>query len=316
MSHEMIVDNKTWKFKIALYEENTYHTEILGTFLYYCRENNIKVDYYNDSDQSYFYEHYVKLFNMNIIRYKNVELLDRVDEYKYILVGTMGKISKIETAFYTNLDKFICIFHNYDDQNGNDITNPDIKKLVMTPLNKTIGSFILPIFSPQIVTDRKMGKTITLVGRFKSREWTHIMPLVDSGYSIQIITRRAKMVPKTLAEFKHPNVKVFLKRNADDMMRIINKSNYLLCLTDYNSWYYKDRLSGIIALSFNYGVPLLMPKLLNEIYGFDCVVEYDTYMEIPNIIENTNYDNIVKLLNKTTGDIIRNNNVILNNIFI
>jgi hypothetical protein len=305
--------------KIALYEENNYHTEILGTFLYYCKINNIDVHYYNDSDMSSFYEHYLELFNMDIPRFKNIELNDNFSQYNYVVIGTMGKVEQVKELYYNNLSKFINIFHNHDDPTIDDIYNTNIKKIVMTPLNISYGDYILPVFRPQKEYKKiGNGKVLCMVGRFKNRDWRQIIPLINNGYIIHIITRRVKMVPKELLENSklEKNIRISFKKTAKEMANIIERSNYLLCIVDENSWYYKDRLSGIIPLSINYNKPLIISSNLNKIYKLEGVVEYDTIDEIPNKLENIDYDHLLTKHNNFSANIIDNNNMILNNIFI
>jgi len=213
---------------IAYYEENDYHTEIFCFILDYCLYHGYTCDYYNNKDQSYFLEHYENVFKLHtkIKRYNNSSLRENIDKYNYIIVGTMGCTLLIDDLIKDNGQKFIQIYHNRDDliKESNDSYIPNIsntsdllsKVIVLTPLNSHVGPYLLPIFEPflrgkmlnfnscseldaSLLAKRQKQKIITIVGRFtKHRTCEAILPLLESDYTIWIITRKAKFVPPQL----------------------------------------------------------------------------------------------------------------------
>jgi hypothetical protein len=314
--------------RFAYYEEYDYHTEIMGFLLDYCIENNHECDYFNDKDQSYFFEHYENKFkDLRVKRYKNIELRNKIDDYDYIVIGTMGHSGLIDDLIEPS--KFLQVYHNNDDLDKVHKTlesySNEYKKIVLTPLNHKVGPYLLPIFkSPNNQRpDQIKDKIVTMVGRFtNNRSYETLLPLLNFEYTIWIIARKPKFVPKPLINLSLNNtkLKIFYKLNAQKMSELLAKSRYILCVAEENSWYYKDRLTGTIPLSYNYDLPILIPSNLNKIYGMTGAVEYKQPENIPDLIKTIDsepgkYTTLVQNLINQKTQIVEHNHNLLNNIF-
>lgn len=303
--------------RLAYYEEHDYHTEIMGLFLDYCLKNNYTCDYYNNKDQSYFLEHYEHIFNINPLnRFKNEELRNKIDVYDYIIIGTMGHSNLIDDLILAKPDKFLQVYHNDDDLKKVDknLNSYATKKIVLTPLNDKVAPYLLPIFSVS-KPPTKRDRIVTIVGRFTNhRSYESLLPLLNFDYTIWVISRRPKFVPEPLVELsrKNPNLKISYKLDAQKMSQVLMKSRFILCVAENDSWYYKDRLTGTIPLSYNYDLPVLIPSKLNQIYGLAGAVEYEEPEGIPDLIkaidlESGRYESLVETLIKQKAEIIEGN---------
>jgi hypothetical protein len=323
--------------RIAYYEENDYHTEILGTFLEYCCLKGYKMDFFNNKDQSYFINHYESKFKVKIDKFPNEELLAKFEIYDYVIVGTMGATSLLSPLMESEekRKKFIQVYHNADDLKASTKLKPSeltryitemlslTKCVVLTPLNRTVGSYLLPIFDNCNNAIRAKSKIIAMVGRFtQHRHYDALLPLLSvSDYTLWIIARRVKFVPPELVELskRNPKIRISYKLDAQKMSDVLKRAKFLLCAAEPDSWYYKDRLTGTIPLSFNYEVPMLIPKNLNAIYKIQGAVEYESVTEIPTLvskIENSegSYEKIVKMLVEQKKSIVKENREILENL--
>lgn len=313
--------------RLAYYEEKDYHTEIMGLFLDYCIQGNHRCDYFNDKDQSGFLDHYESILNIKpkLSRYKNVELRGKIVDYDYVIIGTMGCSSLIDDLITKEPGKFLQVYHNDDDLKKDHSGHPRLTKnekvIVLTPLNRKVGPYLLPIFRPPLAmtVPKKNEKIIAIVGRFtQHRTYESLLPLLKLDYTIWVISRRPKFVPEALVELANrtPKIKISYKLNAQKMSEILIRSRYLLCIAEDDSWYYKDRLTGTIPLSYNYDLPLIIPGKLNNIYKIKVGIEYDEPESIPERLREIDstpgkYENIIQTLQEQKQEIVTENRKIL-----
>lgn len=305
--------------KIAYYEENNYHTEIFGTFLYYLNVNRINVTVYNNSDKSDYINYYKKICDFEL---KNTdEILKDHPSFDYIIIGTSYSTEHIKDIYNDIKNKMIPVCHLMEN------INSDINCFVLTPLN-TINNkchYVLPIHNFITETNNINKKNIfTLVGRFKdnNRDTADILFTLNKfkhlNFELHIYARHIKFIPKSLMEFSklNPNkLKIFLKTKTNILEKKISESKYLLTLVSKNSCYHKDRLSGIIPLSFNYNIPLIMDKKLNQIYNFSSCLTYENSLseiiEKATNISDNDYTDLVNQVKDEKINIINNNNLVL-----
>jgi len=309
--------------KIAYYEENNYHTEIMGMFLEYFSNSDTEITVYNSADMSSSVDYFKKFSNFSLKLHK--ELINEYDLYDKIIVGSAGNtkdlIDKIDQIDY---NKFIFICH----------LSIDIKKqykniIVLTPLNCKIIinpniKYCLPIhnYIKDVVPFKK--NILTIIGRFKdiNRDTNDLVNLInkyyDLDFTVQIFVRATKFVPKVLLNLskKYPNkFKIFLKTSSEKMDEYLKMSKYILPLVSKNSWYHKDRLSGNIALAYNYNVPLIIDEQLQEIYQIkNCITYKNSLSEIIEqivLMDEQKYNQMVSKFIQSKNEIITNNNSIL-----
>ena len=320
--------------KIAYYEENKYHTEIIGFLLEYIIYKNsttkelFDIVIYNDKDMSNTLNYYKNKYKFKI---KNNLLINQdINDYKYIFIGTSSNTQKIDQSILTDHNnRIIYICHLKDD-----IRDYYKNIIVLTPLNiisELPISYIKPIHNLiKYENDNKIIKLtrIVIIGRFKdnNRDILDLINLINNyrqyNFEIIICSRLEKFIPNDLINLskEYPTyLKILIGLNSNELEKIIINSKFICPLISNNSWYFKDRYSGNIALSFNYNKPLIIQNKLKDMYEIQNCVSYNE--NISEIIEdltnmsNEEYNNVVNNLYKEKIDIINANNLILNNIF-
>lgn len=300
---------------IAYYEENNYHTEIMGTFLYYFREKGIMVTVYNNMDRSEYVQYFKKICNFE---------LKKIDEFKkfhhthnYIILGTSYSIEHIRDMYNHIKYKIIPVCHLKENINDNE------KCIILSPINliNKNCNYIFPIHNFMNNCTEKKANIFSLIGRFKddNRDTQDLINTItkyhDLNYEIHIYSRHKKFIPKKIFELQsaYPNrLKIFLKIKMDMLEKRINNSKFLITLVKNNSCYHNDRLSGILPLAFNYNIPLIMDKSLNNIYKFESSIQYNNSLaEVIEYVTNINgieYTNLVNKVALEKKNIIENNN--------
>ena len=305
--------NNIYIMKVAYYEENNYHTEILGVFLYYCQMNTINMIVYNDSDKSEYIDYYKKIHNFELKKID--EIKKEYDEYDYIILGTSYSVDRIKDIYSKIYSKMIPVCHLKEN------IVSDQQCIILTPLNVKNAScnYILPIhnFNPDTSIQKKKN-IFTLVGRFKdnNRDTDDLINSLSKcnsqNYEVHLYARHVKFIPKRIFEYSTQNpskLKIFLKTKTAILEKRIKESKFLLTLVSKNSYYHNDRLSGVIPLAFNYNVPLIMDKNLNNIYGFSSCLTYDN--SLSEILEYA-IEMSEDVYNSKIKDVMCEKNIIVN----
>jgi hypothetical protein len=322
--------------KFAYYEENKYHTEIIGLLLEYIIYINsntnklIELTVYNDKDYSNTLNYFKNKYKFKIKN--NNSINTDFDEYNYIFIGTSNAINKINQDIIThNNNKIIYICHLKED-----IMNSFNNIIVLTPLNNLKNNkihYILPIhnFLNYKENDYRINKNnrIVITGRFKDnhRDVNDLINFINNNnnnnidFEIIICSRLEKFVPNELYELSKINpshLKIFIGLNSTELEKIIMSSKYICPLVSSGSWYFNDRFTGSIALSYNYNKPLIIQNKLRDIYGIKNCLSYEntlteTIDKITNI-SDSEYINIIKDLYTEKLEIINRNNKTLDGI--
>ena len=287
--------------KIAYYEQNNYHTEIMGTFLeYFTTNKGCEIVVYNSADKSSTVSYFNKFCNFALK--PHTELASEHQLFDKIIIGTSSDCEDfIGRASGVDFNKVIYVCHLKSD------IRPIYQNIiVLTPLNNLPKTnYLLPIhnYITEIVPRKK--NILTIIGRFKdnNRDTADLVKLITNynhlDFCVQIFSRVAKFVPKVLFELSatHPTrLRISLKTPSDKMDTYLRKSKFILPLVKKNSWYYKDRLSGSIALAYNYNVPLIMDKQLQNIYGTDGIFYENSLSEI--------IETVVKMPDETYNELV------------
>ena len=320
--------------KFAYYEENKYHTEIIGLLLEYIIYINsntnklIELTVYNDKDYSNTLNYFKNKYKFKIKN--NHSINTDFDEYNYIFIGTSNAINKINQDIIThNNNKLIYICHLKEN-----IMNSFNNIIVLTPLNNLKNNkihYILPIhnFLNYKENDYKINKNnrIVITGRFKDnhRDVNDLKNFIEynnnGDFEIIICSRLEKFVPNELYELSKINplhLKIFIGLNSTELEKIIISSKYICPLVSSESWYFNDRFTGNIALSYNYNKPLIIQNKLRDIYDIkNCLSYENTLIELIDKITNisdSEYINIIKDLYTEKLEIINRNNKKLDSI--
>lgn len=304
------------KYKIAYYEEKDCHTEIFGMFLYNLKDSNFTL--YNDKDKSDYVSYFKKFTN-----YETKPTDKFLEEYKsfdLIIIGTSSDTKKIKHILneYEIKNKTYLIVHLKEELDSLDY-NDNI--IALTPLNINLkykrSKYILPIHNYYTETITKKENILSIVGRFKNgnRDINGLVSLIknhnDKNFRVHLFSRHQKFVPKEIFELnkEYPNkIKIFLGLDGKELEKRLVKSKYLLPLAKIDDIYHQDRMSGSIPLAFNYNVPLIIDKKLNDIYDFTSTITYENKLE--ELIDIINDDNEIKY-QKILFDFIEEKNQIL-----
>lgn len=312
--------------RIAYYEENNYHTEIMGTFLEPFK-NSDEIVVYNNQDKS----GYVEMFNEKInFIVKNTDLLlDEINSFDIVIIGTSTSFKFVDNEkinFMGTKPKIVFISHLKNDTDK----FKDYNGVVLTPIN-IIGNlkYILPINNFFLDKNKTYDKIrICIIGRFKdsNRNINDIIKLLleypNLNYEIIIYSRHIKFVPKhlfTIQRFYKDKIKINLDVPISKIIKSIGNINYFCPLSSSKSCYSEDRLTGIIPFSFNYNTPLLLDENTNNIYNLKSSIIYKKSLcEIIESLCNKTIEEYNGIVSNTIDEkkIILNNNLnVLNDIF-
>lgn len=327
--------------KIAYYEENTYHTEIIGSFLEYFSKINADIVIYNTLDKWSAIEYFQNFCKFTVK--PNTELVNEYQSFDKIIIGTYENSStddfprrllhsdtstncSILMDKIKNIDqnKFVYICHLQNDINLN---HENI--IVLTPINLINPSikYILPIHN--FITDVVPNKNniLTIIGRFKdkNRDTDDLVKLIKNynhfDFCIHLFSRYKKFVPDVLFKLanEYPNkFKIHLKTKTNILDKHLKNSKYILPLVSKHSCYHKDRLTGNIPLAYNYNVPLIIDKTLQNIYGIENCVSYQNSLteiiESVTKISEDEYNNLVSKMMEEKKNIISKNITTFNSI--
>lgn len=289
-----IID-KIKSHRIAYYESMNCHLEVIGPFLEYSHRKGLLFDLYCDLNEisrthQYFKELYgnMRYYDFNKINSNN---------YKIIINGANNNDLKTYT-------RAIC--HNFDTceyKSGN---------ITFTPLiNKDY--FIFPVHNLIKYQNKPKKNVVAVIGRFKddNRETQIINKLLELGFTIYFFIRSRKWIPKDFEGNK--KVKFLIKCHSIDMHNyLINEVKYILPCAKDGGIYFKDRISGSIALAYNYNIPLIMQKELFDIYN---LIGYD-YTTIPALdLSNEKYKEMCMNIEKHKKEIVSKNTRLLDKMF-
>ena len=320
-------ENKIFEYEIAYYEERNYHTEILGTFAEYFHKKNIKITVFNDGDKSDFISFYRKYYGYTVKPTSAIIDTDEHKKYKYIIIGTRDESLKLDKIYEEISDKCVLIYHLLSN-----IKNDHRNNIVLTPLNITSKSRVclLPIYGVYTNINKNKCKNIyALIGRFKdgNRDTDELVNIIENNrndnYEINIYIRHKKFVPHCLMELtkKYPkNLKILIGLKTEELEKKLRHTKFMISLISHNSVYHEDRLSGIIPLSFNFNIPLIIDKTTNNIYDFKSTIVYE--QKVSEIFVKTNnldqeeYQQIIEKMIDEKNDIIKHNESKLDSIFI
>lgn len=313
---------------IAYYEENNYHTEILGTFLEPFIKNNSNITVFNNSDNSDYITYFQQIINYQLKKIN--DFADLYTQFDIIIVGTSSTCSFLSNPNF-NLSsiksKIYMISHLVEDLEKV-IT---FYNIVLTPLNQNSNNlYILPInnFYTQKQKNYNTCRIIGLVGRFKdsNRDIKDLINLVSNyshlNFCIKIFTRHKKFIPNeiNLLQSKYPNkILIYYKISTNNLIKQLNTINYFCPLSSQKSWYLKDRLSGMIPFAYNFNTPLLLDSLSNQIYKLKSTIVYKT--SLCEIIEDLcvkteiNYLQLIDDLIEEKKEICESNNQKLDKLF-
>lgn len=309
------INHNNNSINIAYFEENPFHTEIIGTFIEFFIKFNINFTIFNTYDPSKYIEFFSKFSNTSLSIKNSNSLFNIINTFHFIIIGTSYNTNNLKNII-KNFDnsKIIHIAHlNIAIKNSQ-------KTIVLTPLNITpLTKFILPIHNIYNITHpNKHNNIIAIIGSFENRDYNQLHTLLKYNIHIHLFSRFKKDSHIDLLSKQFNNLSLFFDKNTIEIEELFKNVKYIWCSVKDNGCYFKDRLTGLIPLSFNFNIPLIINKKLNDIYNLKSTITYNNISDIPNIINNINnnqYNDIINNLICEKNIIINNNHSLFKNIF-
>jgi hypothetical protein len=302
--------------KIAYYEHNYYHSEIIACFLEYFKKYACQLTVYNDIDLSRWIIYYGQFYHFEI---KPIKLFfSEYTQYDHIIIGSFDA----ETSEIVHPSK-ITVVHLADEITK--VKNTQI--IVLTPLNyRPNFYYILPVHQ---FINTHANKTIDfiIVGRILNynRDIKDMMNLLSSSlnFSIHIFVRKSskKYIRRDLIPIVRKNPKVIFHQNvkAQYLEGFLKSAKFILPLIKNNGPYHCNCLTGSIALAYNYLLPPILDRKTQNIYQIPGSLVYEnSIMEvIPQALQmsSSEYARMVDQLRVDREKIVNNNIQILDRLF-
>jgi hypothetical protein len=287
--------------KIAIYNGFSFHYEMFGYIIHYCRTKNYDLTIYSDDNLGY-KDYYKPIFSNE---YRPVYLFDsEKKEYDYIFLITDDDRSyKINDSEINK--KTICIEHHYT------IRNPVFENRIATrPFSSEHRKWALPVYP--IITNRNIVKDDT---------YTHVVFLCeDHKYNINIVKRLKSIDPivfhaisrsMTRDKFQGIDIDVRIYRNIDtkELIKIISNASYIITDLALIKTHTHESMSGSIPLAFSTLTPLIISKETNAYYKFKNVIEFDNSSDPIHLIEINR-----ELLKKERDALIQKNHALFDSL--
>ena len=243
----------------------------------------------------------------NIISYESSQIIKDMMKLDLIIFLSSGDINQYWVKEYLSIKgkRIITIPHVPKHPHPNDNIS-----IVLTPILKNINNgndvhYILPIYNkiPANLHENKMC-ILGVVGLCdeNNKDIKDLELLIDtvdpSKFLVYIFTRGSNISRRLINKYKFSNVMVFENIGSSEMVRKLEMCKFILPLPSKDSWYYKDRLTGVIPLAINNNIPMVLPNKLKEIYDLKGCISYDSSLleiidEVVNISEDK-YNHILQ----------------------
>ena len=268
--------------KIAIFNGFTFHYEMFGYIIYYCKYKGYELTVFkpnrNDQDQGYigFYNQHYGSYR---VTYKDIGLFENEKHVFDAIFLVTDDDPHFDTGNRIINEKTICIDHSYR------IRSPIFsKRIAVRPFAAGYyRDWALPMY-PILDISQKMQK------KHASSDEIHITLLGDSvmPYHVGILNRiekPKKIVIHAISRFMSPDkfngirsdiaLHVYRNISTDELFSIMYTSDY--CITDLTESknYVDEVMSGSIPLAFSTLTPLILSKQSNSYYRFKNVIEYD-----------------------------------------
>jgi hypothetical protein len=302
--------------KIAYYEPNYYHSEILASFLEYFKRYSCRLTVYYDEDLSKWIVYYRQFYHFEE---KSTRLFfSEYTLYDHIIIGSFDT----GTSEIIHPSKIIVVHAAHEIVN---IKNAQI--IVLTPLNyRPNFYYILPIHQ---FVDTHIHKKIDfiIIGHIyvQYRDTKDLMNFLNSNlkFSLHIFVRKAskkyikcKLIPMVQ---KNPNIVFHENVKAQELEGYLKSAKFILPFVKKNGPYHNDRLTGSIALAYNYLLPPILDRKTQNIYQISGSLVYEnSIMEvIPQALQmsSSEYARMVDQLRVEREKIVNNNIQMLDKIF-
>ena len=289
--------------KIAIVGSFDYHIECIGFLLEMCVSNTIDIYLQNDSDKYKWIEHYLTIYNFNVI----------YDNFHSDIINNYDKIFKLTSNDDCLNDKKIISILHVDNKVtlGNRISE---KFISFTPYIKGNNiHHIFPIYRPILIDNSNIGKIVTMIGHYKNYfidNDTRNFINNNNNYTFVLILWGDNRYPN-LNNLK--NVKLLSNVKTDDMNNIINNSKFILSKKVINH----DRFSGQLSLAMSYEKPLIVDRKTKDAYNLPGITFNNNYSEIGSLddITDEKYKLLKNEIKSLKNELIDKSKTMLNSVF-
>jgi hypothetical protein len=264
--------------KIAVWNGFDFHYEMFGYILEYIKYTHIPMDLYVHIDMENckeWIEIYKKIFNFkfNWIKITTHEILSSYD--LIILLTDDDETMPNEFINIHGKDKIICIDHHTCIRRENMLERIGTRFFYNRPNCK----WALPCYYGINKIDKiKLLENndkiiVSCIGMQNQPPNIQFLRDLFSNFDdieFNILAREIKYQYENV-----PNVKIFENTNSNNIIDIVKKSHYMLCIGDSNNTDpIKLSMSASIPMSFTFGCKIIIPYTWNEFYNLKSVIEY------------------------------------------
>jgi hypothetical protein len=317
--------------KIAIIEFNNCHFETLMTWIEYAILKNYDYKIFVDIEniKNNWLDYYNTIVNIkdNIVLIN--ELKKTIDDYDILFMNTSHIINTTNTFIkeLKNYNKKTIFIHHYDkclfkNTYNNIIVTPLLKKMIKKNIKNNSISYILPIFNVREISKENYKYLFCFIGNMRHRELIYFQKILDLSniYNFKILYMGNYFGIENY-DFKNYNNFVHFKNlSSIKFIEHLSYVKYLLPIINNKKCYSKKRLTGIIPLSINFNIPLIINSKIADIYNFkdinSIIFNDNNFNEIIIKIINCeyNYLSLKKNLVNLNKNIINNNNNIIDDI--
>ena len=288
--------------KIAIYNGFSFHYEMFGYIIDYCKTKNYDLTIYSDDNLGY-KDHYKTLFSIN--DYRDVSLFySERQNYDFIFLMTDD-----DWSYKTDdTKKTICIDHYYKIRN-----HVFENRIATRPFSvEHYRKWALPVYPIKNINEMNGVNEINIV-----------LLSDDSTYNINVLNRLKssnKMILHAISRtmiierFKNMNneIEIQIYRNIDttQLINILSNASYVITDISESKRYATDIISGSVPLAVSTLTPLIISKETNSYYKFKNVIEFDKNSMEPIFLHDINIDQ----LKKEREELIQNNHNLFDSI--
>jgi nucleoside-diphosphate-sugar epimerase len=270
--------------RVGVYQRNPWHTEIIGPLYYMLRELGYDCVVYNDGlDKVDYLPFYKTLFPEMEIR-KCVDVYKDIPTLDYVILLTIE--DSIDNTFVReHVEKIIFMTHLQQEVEKAQRIAKGAPRITLTPLVKD-SEYILPVYRTQNEKENLVNENtkLAIIGWCdkENKDFEDISNFLENNKDKQLIifSKQTGKIEE-LRELcdKHPfNLRVILNCDTPTMIKILQTVDYIWIPVNSNketSVHIKDRSTGALPLSYNLEIPIIVPRVFNDIYKLEGNIVYE-----------------------------------------
>lgn len=278
--------------KIGLYQNAPKHTEIMGTFIEFCKVIGAECIIYSvaDIDRYSFVNYYVGLMGYRKVTFKQPdEIIKDYVKLDKIIVNTNSDLLPKDFEQKKEIwHKIVYVSHQNYHSKKFMINNITVSPTITGEhYEKYMSRCILPIYKSNNYVMKKKQNIYAVVGALREhghdREIRHLLKICGKYKNSGNVMIYLFMRKDDFKRFKarcpslvdNPIVKIFKGLGSEEMLDILKNVKFIMPLARDGGWFHTQRLTGTIPLALNNNIPLIIDKKLNDIYGLKGNVCYN-----------------------------------------